>query len=734
VETITRWARRARVPAMPAALVLVALALVVLALAFAPVGSAFAVFTKQVSVTANTLGTAASFPVCYRDAVLADTPVGYWRLDETSGTTAADSKGSNPGTYVNGPLLGQAGALPDAVNNRAASLDGVDDRIDVPASASLNVTSQITIEAWIYPTDTSSVHPIVEYADSTRYGVHLWQYDSGTKLFANVMDTGGNGHWLASAPVFTPNAWYQVALTYDGSVGVLYVNGTEVARAVLGAFTIATNLPVNIGRRPVVGDSLQNTVFAGKLDEVAIYPAALTATKIRSHYNTGRCYKDAALSDNPAGYWRLGESSGTTAADGVAGRHGTYVGGPTLGQTGALNLNSNTAVAFNGTSQYVRVPYSSALNPGAFTVEAWAKPNGGSQYRSVVSSLQDVGGGSWRGFWLGVNPGNTWEAEIGQTSGVVTQLIGPTARTGTWAHLSLTYDGTTAKLYVDGLLVASAATSYRQALVVPLTIGTGMYDASTASELFTGTVDEVAVYGSALSQSRVQAHYLVGRSYQDTVLDSGPVSYWRLGEVSGSSAADSKGSNTGTYTNAPILAQAGALAGDSDAAAGFDGTSSYVSVPYSATVNTAQFTVEGWAKWNGAGSGTWRTVAGTWNDSTMGGMWAGISTGGSWYVSTQGSGSSYSEVFGPAATSGTWVHLTATYDGSVLRLYVNGAEVGNVTPVNYVPQTSFPLGMGANRYAAGPGDYFGGVLDDVAVYDRALSAAEVQLHYDSGRQ
>src|SRR5690349_23290646 len=215
--------------AMPALLVLVVLGLA----ASAPVGSAWALFTKQVSVTANTLGTAASFPVCYRDAVLSDHPVGYWRLDETSGTVAADSTGNNPGSYVNGPVLGQSGALPDAVNNRAASFDGVNDHLDVPASPSLNVTGQITIEAWIYPTDTASVHPIVEYADSKRYGVHLWQYDEGTKLFANLMDTTGTAHYVMSGPVFQPNTWFHVALTYDGNVGVLYVNGAEVARATL---------------------------------------------------------------------------------------------------------------------------------------------------------------------------------------------------------------------------------------------------------------------------------------------------------------------------------------------------------------------------------------------------------------------------------------------------------------------------------------------------------------------
>jgi hypothetical protein len=298
----------------------------------------------------------------------------------------------------------------------------------------------------------------------------------------------------------------------------------------------------------------------------------------------------------------------------------------------------------------------------------------------------------------------------------------------------VTYDGATLRFYVDGLLAGSQSTSYRQVLGVPLTIATGLYNGSTATELFPGSVDEVTLYGSALSQARVQAHYLLGRSYKDTVLDSGPVSFWRLGESSGTSAADVKGANAGTYVNTPTLGKTGALAGDADTATGVNGTGSYVSVPYSASLNPAQFTVEAWAQWDGTRTANWRTVAGTWNDGNTGGYWLGVSTQDKWYVSTQGSSAAYSEIQGTAPTAGQWVHLATTYDGSYLRLYVNGTEVGNVQSPSYVAQGVVPLGIGTSVYNSGPGDRFGGVVDDVAVYNRALSAPEVQLHYDSGRQ
>jgi Concanavalin A-like lectin/glucanases superfamily len=252
---------------------------------------------------------------------------------------------------------------------------------------------------------------------------------------------------------------------------------------------------------------------------------------------------------------------------------------------------------------------------------------------------------------------------------------------------------------------------------------------------FTGSIDEVAVYSSALSQTRVQAHYLLGRSYQDSVLDSGPVSYWRLGEGSGTSAADSKGSNTGTYTNGPTLAQAGALAGDADTASGFDGTNDYVNVPWSAALNPAQYTVEFWARATG-GANTWRTAASTWQQN--GADWQGYALGlddtNHWMAQT-GNGTVAVAITGPSVVYNSWTHVVETYDGATLRMYVNGASAGSLATTSYTPAPSpmaFEIGAeysGGTRVA-----FFPGQIDDVALYNKALSATEVQLHYDSGRQ
>ena len=114
----------------------------------------------------------------------------------------------------------------------------------------------------------------------------------------------------------------------------------------------------------------------------------------------GSVYAGAVLQDGPRAYWRLGESSGTSALSETGTNAGTYQGGALLGQPGALLNDPNRAVGFDGTNDTVQVPHSSNLAPaGALTLEAWVKPSRlptgskvmavmrkGSQYQLVLMS------------------------------------------------------------------------------------------------------------------------------------------------------------------------------------------------------------------------------------------------------------------------------------------------------------------------------------------------------------
>jgi hypothetical protein len=715
---------------------LVVLVVVFALMAGGTTGSALAIFTNQATVTANTVSAAAAFPRCYSDAVLADTPVSYWRLDETSGTTAADSKGSSPGTYTNGPTLGQAGALPDTINNKAAAFDGVNDNVNVPYAAALN-TAQFTLEFWAKPTGGAGTWrtPVNSWWERPQgvapyKGYGIWAVNADTW---DALAAYSSSYVEIVGPRIVLNAWVHLVETFDGTTLRLYVNGVQAASGAVTGYTANTGAPLLIGGSDY-GSGLTEP-FPGVVDDVAVYNSALTAAKIRTHYNAGRCYKDGVLADSPVGYWRLGETSGSTATENIRGRHGSYIGTPTLNQTGALNGDANPAVTFNGTTQYATVPYDAALNPAQFTIEGWAKPTGGAgTFRTVATSwYEGAGGASPRGYWLGVGTDNKWWLSIANGT-TFTNIIGPTATLSSWTHVVGTYDGTTGRLYVNGILAASTAVSYAANVSAPFGIGAYWANGSWIG-LLPGSLDEVAVYSTALSQTRIQAHYLLGRSYQDTVLDSGPVSYWRLGESSGTSATDSKGGRTGTYTNGPTLSQNGALAADADTATGLDGSNDYVNVPWAAALNPAQYTLELWARPTGAAN-TWRTAASTWQQN--GADWQGYALGlddtNHWMAQT-GNGTVAVAVTGPTVVYNTWTHVVETYDGATLRLYVDGASAGSLATTSYAAAPSpmaFEIGAeysGGTRVA-----FFPGQIDDVAFYNTALTATQIQLHYDSGRQ
>jgi hypothetical protein len=193
------------------------------------------------------------------------------------------------------------------------------------------------------------------------------------------------------------------------------------------------------------------------------------------------------------------------AADSKGSSSGMYVNAPVLGQSGALVGDPDTAVGFGGTNQSVNVPYSAALNPSVFSVEAWANVTGGSgTWRTVLASRSYP-----NGFTIYASSNNTWQLWLGGPSGM--QALSGGRITSGWHHLVGTYDGTSERFYVDGILQASGQWAFAPNGSQSLTIG--MNDGGSSFP-FTGSIDEVAVYNTALSPTTIQHHYNLGLGNQ----------------------------------------------------------------------------------------------------------------------------------------------------------------------------------------------------------------------------
>jgi hypothetical protein len=146
----------------------------------------------------------------------------------------------------------------------------------VPDSASLDLTTGMTLEAWVNPTAVGSLWRTVVLKERSGDLIYSLYAGNAKGKAATDVFTGVNTELTGTANTAL-NAWTHLAATYDGTTQRLYVNGVQVAsKAVSGALT-TSNGALRIG-----GNSVWGEYFAGLIDEVRIYNKALTAAQIQA--------------------------------------------------------------------------------------------------------------------------------------------------------------------------------------------------------------------------------------------------------------------------------------------------------------------------------------------------------------------------------------------------------------------------------------------------------------------
>ena len=204
-------------------------------------------------------------------ANIAAGPVAAYGFNESTGTSAADSSGSgNNGTLVNGPTHSSTSKY-----GLALQFDGVNDMVTVPDANSLDLTTAMSIEAWVRPTALGSWRTVVL---KERPGDLVYALYAGSR-FENS-NTWRPSAWIGSDPVgataaLTLNAWTHLATTYDGASWKFYVNGTLVASR-----AFAAPIGVSTGALRIGGNNIWPEWFKGQIDEVRIYSRALSAAEV----------------------------------------------------------------------------------------------------------------------------------------------------------------------------------------------------------------------------------------------------------------------------------------------------------------------------------------------------------------------------------------------------------------------------------------------------------------------
>ncbi len=214
-----------------------------------------------------------------------------------------------------------------------------------------------------------------------------------------------------------------------------------------------------------------------------------------------------------------------------------------------------------------------------------------------------------------------------------------------------------------------------------------------------------------------------------------PTGQWDLNENTGSVAH-----NDAFWSSGP-----GTLSGGVSWASGrfrsglsFVGTDGAVEVPDSSSLEGSRISVSAWVE-NTGSPGQYRyVVAKGGNGCCTGsyGLYTGINGGLEFYVATSLTDYVVSPDAGTGIWDGKWHNVIGTYDGSTVRLYVDGREVGSgspdAAPIQYDLPTSNDLAIGNYPWCSGLG--FQGTIDEVKVFDRALGPWEISLAYLASRQ
>lgn len=677
----------------------------------------------------------------YAQAVCADQPLSYWRLDDTNTLAARDEVSPrNPGSYESGVTLGKQGAFLES-NGGAARFDGVDDRVTVPYEEyGRYAVRKGSIETWARTTRPNSQQFFVNRGGT--YGqLVLGMTDTNKPMAKLVID--GVGFTLTGDSYIAEGRWHHLALTYDGDIARLYVDGIEEDR-----LQQPGQLDYLVGAVLDFGYALNSSGYRlqGDLDEVAVYDRALTQADIDKRIQLAakgslQCegigtYAQALCADGPIGYWRLGETGSLEARDEVTPRNpGGFESGVTQGVLGALSQDVDTAARFDGADDRIRIPYEEygryAIKKGS--VEAWVRTTRPGSQQFFVNR-----GGTAGQLVLAMGEGNRPFGRL-IVNGLGFTLSGDSnIADGSWHHLALTYDGEIAKLYVDGLEEERLLQAGQLDYLVGDQIYLG-YAINSSGYRVQGDIDEVALWDRALTGAEIlervqlagtrQVSCTGGTQLSTTICGASPVGYWKLDEPSLSlSAGDS--TSVGNHGNYEAGVSPGAP-GVSGTGASFDGVDDRVQIPWDTYGRYANDVgaVEVWARVRRSGARQYIFNRG----GTYGQLVISVTEGNLAEGRVIVNGVAHTLTSATPVADGQWHQFVLSFDGTVAHLYVDGAlakQAPVVGTLDWYIGTPIHLGYAPNS----SGYRLAGEIDEVALFDRPLSGAEVSAHYQaSGR-
>ncbi|MDQ0064097.1 LamG-like jellyroll fold domain-containing protein [Paenibacillus harenae] len=409
--------------------------------------------------------------------------ISRYKLDETSGTSAADASGNGNHGTLNGGTAWATGKI-----GGAADLAGPNGYIALPGGI-VSETDTITIAAWVNLDTASNWTRIFDFGSGSSTSMFLTPKNGANgKIRFAIKNNNSSEQIIEGQSALPTGGWHHVAVTLNGSTGTLYVDG-----ALVGSNTSMTIKPSDLGATTQnwIGRSqYPDPYLDGRVDDFRIYDQALPADEIA-----------ALAAPGMIAWYKFDQPGGVTVADASGDFNlGTMNGGAdwTTGKAG-------NAVELNGTNGYVALPSGIVSGSDKITIAAWVNLDSVKNW----SRIFDFGSGTSANMFLTPKNGANGKIRFAiKKNGSSEQIIdGQSALlAGGWHHVAVTLNGSTGTLYVDGVQVGqNNAMTIKPSDLGATTqnwIGRSQY---TSDPYLDGKVDDFRVYNHALSAGEIAA-------------------------------------------------------------------------------------------------------------------------------------------------------------------------------------------------------------------------------------
>jgi len=670
--------------------------------------------------------------------------VGYWKFDEGYGTTAYDSGlHAENGTLTNSPTWSNSGKIGKALSFSDSSNATY---VSIPGSGELeDVTdNSYSFSAWMNPASIPSSGTNNVMTAVGRPGYHtLIGYYYTQKMIMHVRNSDGTAFATTSSNTFSIDNWNHVvgvADTSDNSIKI-YVNGKLEGT---GSWT-GTLRDFGTGEYRI-GTSRNGSCsadwafcFDGLVDEAKIYNTTLTQEEILIDYNQGKAMVLGALSTDasgnadfssergycppgdttascsPVGEWKMDEKTGVYAYDTSGNNYtGTLANSPTWvqGKVGAGLDFTRTS------SQYVSTADIDITN--SFTLEAWAYTTDSANQKAIISK----GTGTTTNYCLDLRSAdNSIGFFVYDSGGAARGLTGSTTDkfpTNQWTHIVAVYNSASTpnfQVFLNGSAISNTAnwTGTMASNDTNTTIGAR----ATGDNFFDGKLDHVKIYDYARSASQIAWDYNRG----------GPVGWWRFDENQEMIVYDASGNENNGDLEASMTSDDW-VEGKYNTALDFDGGDDYVTLTNNLSLDSDNWSISWWMNRNerdyecifSKAIGSFAGMIEVDHTSYPNQIRVESNTNNEWvkFFSTS-----------IDTTDGQWHHYNLVFGPSNSYLYVDGiltdTETANSDSADYLIRY---IGVQQQQVTYIYGDYFQGLLDDVQIFNYALTPLQIENLYN----